>query len=138
MMTDPIADMLSRLRNGLAAGKQEVVVPMSKIKLQIAKILEREGMIKRVSVEKMAFLKNQSTSYDILRLGLRYKKSGRPAISLLKRISKPEARYYAGKSELPRVLNNLGFAIISTSQGIMTNREAKKNGLGGEVICEIY
>ncbi len=136
MIIDPIADMLTRIRNALAVRKQDVVLPMSKMKYEIAKILEREGWIYKVEV-----IKNKSkkgSNFDELRIVLKYKKSGKPAITCLKRVSKPGLRVYVTKDKLPRVLNNMGIAIISTSAGIMTNKEARKKGIGGEVICEIY
>ncbi len=129
-MTDPIADMLTRLRNALAVKKAEVIVPHSKIKLAIAEILKKNGYI--VDYEKT------DDNYGEIKIILKYRESGKPAITFLKRISKPGRRVYAPKDELPVVLNSLGMAIISTSQGIMTNKSAKKAGVGGEVLCEIY
>jgi len=137
-MTDPIADMLTRIRNAQAVKKPELVLPMSKIKFEIAKILKQEGWILDAEIIKTEIEKNRSKSFDQLRLVLKYKKSGRPSISNLKRVSKPGLRIYTNKEKLPRVLNNLGMAIISTPKGLMTNKEARKAGLGGEVLCEIY
>lgn len=137
-MTDPIADMLTRIRNASAVNKNEVVLPMSKVKYEIAKILEKEGWIQKVEVVKADVEKNKTKAFDQLKIVLKYKKSGKPFIKSLKRISKPGLRIYVDKNDLPRVLNNLGMAIISTSQGMMTNKEARKTGVGGEVICEIY
>jgi len=140
-MTDSIADMITRIRNASAVGKSEVVLPMSKIKFEVAKILEKEGWVGKVEVIKGNFSKDRKDRnyiFDQLRIVLKYKKSGRPAISCLKRVSKPGLRVYAKKDRLPKVLNNLGIAIISTPQGIMTNKEAKKKGTGGEILCEIY
>jgi len=137
-MTDPIADMLTRIRNASAVGKETVVLPMSKIKYGIAQILEREGHIAKVEVVKTESKKNGSAVFDELKIILKYKKDNRPAITSLKRISKPGRRVYASKEKLPRVLNNLGLAIISTSRGLLTNKEAAKAGIGGEIICEIY
>ena len=137
-MTDPIADMLTRIRNASAVKKREVVLPMSKIKYEIAKILRDEGWIYNVEVKKVKSKKNKSAIFDQLSIILKYKKSGRPALTRIKRISKPGLRVYAKKDELPKVLNNLGIAIISTPKGLMTNKQARKKGLGGEVICEIY
>ena len=137
-MTDPIADMLTRIRNASAVGKETVVLPMSKIKYGIAQILEREGHIAKVEVVKTKSKKNGSAVFDELKIILKYKKDNRPAITSLKRISKPGRRVYASKEKLPRVLNNLGLTIISTSRGLLTNKEAAKAGIGGEVICEIY
>ncbi|MCK5211564.1 30S ribosomal protein S8 [Candidatus Parcubacteria bacterium] len=137
-MTDPIADMLTRIRNASAVKKPEVVLPMSKIKFEIAKILKREGWILDTEVLAGSGKKNASSAFDELKLVLKYKKSGRPYISSVKRISRPGLRIYSKKDALPRVLNNLGMAIISTPNGLMTNKEARKNGLGGEILCEIY
>jgi len=137
-MTDPIADMLTRIRNASATGKQEVVLPMSKMKYEIAKILKKEGLILDAEIIKSKTKKNKSFTFDELKILLKYKKSGRPSIANLKRISKPGLRIYANKDNLPKVLNNLGIAIISTSRGVMTNKEARRKKLGGEVICEIY
>jgi len=140
-MTDSIADMITRIRNASAVGKSEIVLPMSKIKFEVAKILEKEGWVGKVEVIKGNFSKDRKDRnyiFDQLRIVLKYKKSGRPAISCLKRVSKSGLRVYAKKDRLPKVLNNLGIAIISTPQGIMTNKEAKKKGTGGEILCEIY
>ena len=137
-MTDPIADMLTRIRNASAVGKEEVVLPMSKIKYNIARILEREGWIEKAEVIKSESEKNNSAVFDELKLILKYKKNKQPAITSLKKISKPGLKIYVNKTKLPRVLNNLGIAIISTSRGLVTNKEAGKLGIGGEVICEIY
>lgn len=136
-MTDPIADMLTRIRNASAAKKSEVVLPMSKIKYSIAKILEKEGYVGSVGIEKSEAKKNKSFVFDELKIALKYD-NGKSVISSLKRISKPGLRVYVNRDELPRVLNNLGIAIISTSQGLMTNKEARKKNIGGEVVCEIY
>lgn len=133
-MTDPIADMLTRIRNALAVRKPEVVLPFSKMKLAIAEILQEENYVKEV--EKIT--KGVSGSnHDEIKIVLKYLGS-QPAITSLERISKPGRRIYATKDNLPVVLNNLGLAIISTSQGVMTNKKAKEKNLGGEVICEIH
>jgi small subunit ribosomal protein S8 len=136
-MTDPIADMLTRIRNASAVKKAEVVLPMSKIKYDIAKLMKEGGWVSDVDVVKGSVGKKNS-QFDQLKIVLKYKKSGRSAITKIKRISKPGLRIYVKKDELPKVLNNLGIAIISTPSGLMTNKEAKQKGLGGEVICEIY
>lgn len=137
-MTDPIADMLSRIRNAAAVNKTEVVMPMSKIKKGIASILKKEGWILDYEIVKTKSEKNKSFQFDELKIQLKYKKSGKSAISYIQRVSRPGLRVYVGKAELPRVLNNLGIAIISTPEGLMTNFSARKRGLGGEVICEVY
>jgi len=129
MITDPISDMLTRIRNASLVKKTEVRLPYSKMKLAIAKILAQEGYI--ASVEKTG------TGYGELRLTLKYDDGG-ALIHSVKRLSKPGHRYYAGYGELPRVLSDQGIAIISTSQGIMTNKEARKRRLGGEVLCEVF
>lgn len=147
-MTDPIADMFTRIRNGAAVGKKEVVLPMSKIKYEIAKMLEKEKWIKKVEIidpsdspmldENRKDKKEKDTIFKSLKIVIRYKKSGKPFISHLKRVSRPGLRIYVNKYEIPEVLNNFGIAIISTPQGLMTNKEAKIKGVGGEVICEMY
>lgn len=144
---DPISDMLTRIRNASAVRKTEVVFPYSKIKMSVAQILVKEGYIKDaekivagvegVDAGKEKIKNDKSRHFDRLRVVLKYK-SGKTVIKKLQRISKPGRRIYKKKDELPIVLNNLGIAIVSTSQGIMTNREAKKIGLGGEVLCEVY
>ena len=137
-MTDPIADMLTRIRNASAITKPDVVLPMSKIKYELAKILKKEGWVNDVAVIKGSGKKNEANAFDELKITLKYKKSGNSFITCITRISKPGLRVYTNKSSLPKVLNNLGIAIISTSSGLMTNLEARKKGLGGEIICEIY
>lgn len=133
-MMDPIADMLTRIRNAAAVGKQDITLPMSKLKFNIAKLLEENGWITKAEVIEPEV----KSGFSELKLTLKYKNDGKPKISSLVRISKSSRRVYVNKDELPKVLNNLGIAIISTSQGLMTNREARKRSLGGEVICEIY
>jgi small subunit ribosomal protein S8 len=133
-MTDPIADMLTRIRNAIRTHKAEVFIPFSKIKLEIAKIMKRQGFINGFAeVEK-----TPENKFGGLTVSLKYDEDKQPAVSGLKRISKPGRRVYAAKDELPVVLNNFGISIISTSAGLMTNKEAKKKGLGGEIICELY
>jgi small subunit ribosomal protein S8 len=129
-MTDPIADMLTRIRNAQAVKKPEVILPFSKMKYAVAKILEKEGW-----VQKSEKVKND---FDKIKIELKYNEEKEPAIRSLKRISKPGRRVYAKSNELPHVLGNLGVAVISTSRGVMTNKEARKKKLGGEVLCEIY
>lgn len=123
---DPIADMLTRIRNALRVKKSEVIIPFSKIKFSIAKILEEKNFVEKVEI-----------SNGQISVKLKYKEN-KPAITSLKRISKPGCRVYVTKDKLPKVLGNLGIAIISTSQGVMTDKEARKRGLGGEVLCEVY
>lgn len=131
-MTDPIADMLSRIRNASAVKKPEVIIPFSKVKFNIAKILKHENYLDGLEVVETQKGINQ------LVVKLKYDEKGKSVIQSIKRISKPGCRLYAGKGELPKVLNNLGIAVISTSQGLMTNKEARQKGLGGEIICELY
>ena len=129
-MTDPIADMLTRIRNANQNRAKSVDVPASNIKLDIAKILKDEGFVEDYKL-------NKDTVQGTITLTLKYKNKER-VITGLKRISKPGLRVYAKAEELPTVLNGLGIAIISTSKGLMTDREARKNSLGGEVIAYIW
>lgn len=138
-MNDPIADMITRIRNAALVQKTEVLLPMSRLKYDIAKILKEEGWILDVDVvkgKKEAAEKDQR--FDRIRIVLKYKKSGRPTFNSIQRVSKPGLRIYVGKDRLPRVLNNLGMAVVSTPEGVMTNFQARKKGLGGEILCEIY
>ena len=130
--TDPIADMLTRIRNAASSKHKTVDIPASNMKLAIAKILFDEGYIK--SFEEIKEENNQG----IIRITLKYTENGKKVIDGLKRISKPGLRVYASKDELPKVLNGLGIALISTSKGIMTDKEARKEGLGGEVLAYIW
>jgi small subunit ribosomal protein S8 len=126
-MTDPIADMLTHIRNAQLAGQREVVMPYSKMKYALAQVLEREGWITGLAALE------QNAKLKIL---LKYDQQD-PVITTIKRISKPGRRVYVGRHELPNVMNNLGTAVISTPKGLMTSQEARKAKLGGEVICEI-
>ena len=130
MTTDPIADMLTQIRNALMVKKTEVVLPYSKVKHNIASILAREGYVGAVN--------KIDEGYGWLRIAMKYEANRQPVISSIKRVSKPGRRIYSAKEKLPWVLNNYGVAIVSTSQGIMTNREARRKRIGGEVICEVY
>lgn len=136
-MTDPIADMFTRIRNASLVGKSEITLPMSKLKYAIAKILETEKWIKTVEVIPGG-LKTRRAGFDQLKIGLKYQKNGKPFINSIKRISKPGVKIYVNKEEIPIVLNNQGMVIMSTSSGLMTGRQAKKQGIGGELIGEIY
>ena len=129
--TDPIADMLTRIRNANTAKHQTVDIPASNMKKSIADILVKEGYIK--SVEEI-----KDEKQGILRVTLKYQENGERVISGLKRISKPGLRIYASKDELPQVLNGLGTALISTSKGIKTDKEARKENLGGEVLAYVW
>ncbi len=136
-MTDPIADMFTRIRNASLVGKKEILLPMSKLKLAIAKILVREKWLADVEVIPGG-LKTKRAGFDQLKIVLKYQKNKRPFISSIKRISKPGVKIYVNKEEIPTVLNNQGMLIVSTSAGLMTGFEAKKQGIGGELIGEIY
>ena len=129
--TDPIADMLTRIRNANTSKHKTVDIPQSNIKLAIAKILFKEGYI-------TAFEEISTENQGIIRIALKYDENGKRVIAGLKRISKPGLRVYAPKDELPKVLNGLGIALISTSKGIMTDREARIQGVGGEVLAYIW
>ena len=131
MVTDPIADMLTRIRNANQMRYKEVEIPASKIKLEIAKILKREGFIEDYKVKK-------NNVQDIIVLYLKYGEKKERVITGLKRISKPGLRVYAKADEIPSVLSGLGIAIISTSKGMMTDKEARKSSLGGEVLAYIW
>ena len=129
MLSDPIADMLTRIRNAQLANKSSVEIPFSKLKKSIADVLDKEGYIDVVGV------KEGRPSLLLVKLKYDNKK---PLITSLKRESKPGHRMYRKAQELPRILNDYGVAIVSTSNGLMTNKEARKKGLGGEVICSVY
>lgn len=130
-MNDPIADMLTRVRNANSAGKLTVSMPSSKKLVEIARIMQEEGYITGYEVE-------SANPRAILEITLKYGEKKARTIRGIKRISKPGLRIYAGKDELPRVLGGLGTAIISTSKGVMADRDARKNGIGGEVIAYIW
>ncbi len=131
MTTDPIADMLTRIRNAITMHYKEVEMPSSKMKVEIARILKEEGFIENYNVSKDKVQPN-------LTLTLKYGPNKEKVITGLKRISKPGLRVYASKDELPKVLNGLGIAIISTPKGIMTDKQARKASVGGEVIAYIW
>jgi small subunit ribosomal protein S8 len=128
---DPIADMLTRIRNGLIIRKSFVMIPSSKIKVAIAQILLEEGFIQGYEVT------NERPQANI-RVWLKYDKERRPVVSGLKRVSKPGRRVYKGKQDIPWVLSGLGIAIVSTPKGVMTDREARRQGVGGEVLCYVW
>jgi small subunit ribosomal protein S8 len=132
-MTDPIADLLTRIRNAIMAGHKVVEAPASNLKKEIARILFEKGYILGYKVVE------GDGAQDILKIALKYNpKSKKPAIKELQRVSRPGLRHYSGVDDLPRVLNGLGIAIISTSKGLMTDKEAKKEKIGGEVLCYVY
>ena len=130
-ITDPIADLLTRIRNASTAKHPSVDIPASNLKKAIANILLEEGYVKGVQVI-------ADDKQGVIRIALKYTETGAPVISGIRRVSKPGLRIYAGKDELPRVLGGLGTAIISTSLGVMTDRDARKRGVGGEVIAYIW
>lgn len=130
-INDPIADMLTRLRNAVAVGHERVSMPSSKLKVTIAQILVDEGYIDRYELSENGYRKS-------LELVLRYGERRQPAIEGIKRVSRPGHRVYKGASELPRVQGGLGVAVVSTSQGLMPDREARRRRLGGEILCEVW
>ena len=130
-VNDPIGDMLTRIRNATTAHHESVLVPVSKIKLSIAKILKEEGYVRDYDMPR-------GQPYPTLRLHLTYRDNREPTITGLKRVSKPGLRIYVGKGEIPRVYGGMGLSIISTSRGVMTGRRAWRMGLGGELLCYVW
>ena len=133
MQTDPIADMLARIRNANRALHESVEMPSSRLKAEIARLLKEEGYIRDYSVERKPDL-----SYDTLHIDLKFGRNRERVITDLKRVSKPGRRVYARKDRLPRVLGGMGTAILSTSNGLITSRTAAERGVGGEVVCFIW
>ena len=131
MTTDPIADLLTRIRNAQVAKHVHVLVPASRTKLEITRILKNEGYIQKYAVV-------EEKPQSVIRITLKYQPNRAPAITELKRISTSSRRIYVGSKELPRVKGGLGVAIITTSQGIITDQEARRRGLGGEVVCTVW
>lgn len=130
-MTDPIADYLTRIRNALRAGYKKVDIPASRLKTDITRILQEQHYIH-------SFVLVEDGKQGMLRIYLRYDENEEPVISGLERVSKPGQRKYVGVEEIPRVLNNLGIAILSTPKGVMTGQQARKAGVGGEVLCYVW
>ena len=128
-MTDPISDLLTRIRNAQRASKIEVTIPSSKLKVSILKVLKDEGYI-------TDYQESNSAGKPTITVSLKYFE-GKPVIEMIKRISKPSLRIYRGKNELPSINNGLGIAIISTSHGVVSDREARKLGAGGEILCTV-
>ena len=128
-MSDPIADMLIRIRNAQMVGHTETVMPASKLKVSIAKVLKEEGYIEDFAL--------RDNGHKELAIALKYY-AGKPVIERLERVSKPGLRVYSQAAKAPRVLGGLGVAVLSTSQGLMTDREARKRNVGGEVLCEVW
>ena len=130
-MTDPVADMLTRVRNALKASHEQVDIPSSKIKINIANVLKSEGYIRNFKII-------TDGRHRLIRIFLKYDEEGVPVIGGVKRVSKPSYRVYAGYDEIPKVLNGYGVNIISTSKGLMTDREARKMRVGGEILCSLW
>ena len=130
-MTDPVADFLTRVRNAIRAKQQKVDVPASKLKAEMARILKEEGYISN-------FKATEENGQKLLRVYLKYGNGNEAAISNINRISKPGCRVYVGRTEIPRVLGGMGINILTTPKGVMTGREARKNGVGGEILCEVW
>lgn len=130
-MTDPIGDMLTRIRNGIMASYDTVDIPSSKLKINIAKVLKSEGFIKNYRIM-------NEGAREIIRVFLKYDEKGVPVIDGLKRVSKPSRRFYTKADKIPKVLGGLGVNILSTSKGVMTDREARRIGIGGEVLCAVW
>lgn len=129
-LTDPVSDFLTRVRNALAVKHQKVDVPASKLKVEIARILKEEGYISNYKL-------TEEEGHKVLRLYLKYNTNNEAAISSLQRVSRPGCRVYVGRTEIPRVMGGLGVNILTTPKGVMTGRQARKEGVGGEVLCEI-
>ena len=130
-MTDPLSDMLTRIRNGSLARHEKVDVPGSKLKLEIARVLKDEGYIKNYK-----FMKDEKQG--VIRVFLKYEEGKRPVIEGLKRVSKPGRRIYAGSEDIPRVLGGLGVTIVSTPKGVMTDQQARRLNVGGEILCTVW
>ena len=133
MITDPISDMLTRMRNAIGARHSKVDVPASRLKIEVARILKEEGYITNYSIKTA-----EGTNIRTLRIFLRYGPKGESVISELKRISRPSLRVYVPSGEVPKVLGGLGISILSTSKGVMTGKQARKTNVGGELLCSVY
>lgn len=131
MLTDPIADMLTRMRNAILIKSEKVDIPASKMKVEVAKILKEEGFIKSYKIIK-------DKKQGILRVTLKYTPENEPVVTGLRRISKPGRRVYIGKSEIPKVMGGVGIAIITTPKGILSDKECRGEGVGGEVLCYVW
>ena len=131
-MTDPIADMLTRIRNAQNVEQTSVLIPLSKVKLAVGQILEREGYVRQCKEL------NKKGEDKLIKIQLKYDENSQPVIRSIKRISKPGRRVYCQKGDLPRVLQGMGIVVVSTSKGLMTDQEARRAGLGGEILCEVY
>jgi small subunit ribosomal protein S8 len=134
--TDPISDMLTRIRNGVMAGHSQVAIPSSKIKVEIAKILKEEGFIENFEVAA-----GERSGFKVLRIKIKYvgeRRERRPVISGLERVSKPGRRIYTKRQDIPWVLSGIGIAILSTPKGVMTGQRARQLGIGGEILCKVW
>jgi small subunit ribosomal protein S8 len=130
-VTDPIADMITRIRNAMIRGHEKVDMPSSTMKTEIAKVLKKEGYIKDYRII-------QEDAFAVLKIILKYDTANKGVISKLKRVSRPGRRIYVGKDEIPKVLNGLGIAILSTPKGILTDNDARREKVGGEILCEVW
>jgi small subunit ribosomal protein S8 len=130
-LTDPVADMLARIRNAVSARHQKVDIPASKLKLEIARILKEEGYISNYKA-------SEEEGHKILRIYLKYGNNNEATISNVERVSRPGCRVYVRRTEIPRVLGGMGINILTTPRGVMTGRQARKQGLGGELLCEVW
>jgi small subunit ribosomal protein S8 len=131
MMTDPIADLLTRIRNAQRARHAQATMPSSQLKLAVARVMESQGYVEGVQVE-------AEEGKPVLRVGLRYRDDGREMIDGLRRVSRPSRRVYVGAEQIPQVRNGLGIAILSTSRGVMSDQDARAQKLGGELLCEVW
>jgi len=131
VVTDPIADMLTRIRNGFATRKRYVLVPSSKLKLELARVLKAEGFIEHYDVTK-------DRVQPMIRVQLKYNEENKPVVSGLKRVSRPGCRIYTKRQQIPLVLSGMGIAVLSTPRGVMTGKKAYRLGLGGEVLCYVW
>jgi len=131
MMTDPIADLLTRIQNALRRGHGTVTVPASKLKMEVLRVLKAEGFINQYERE-------QGDGHPSLKIQLRYVGEGQSVITGIRRVSRPGKRVYVGRRNLTKVLNGVGLSIVSTSKGLMTDQESRHAGLGGEVLCQIW
>jgi small subunit ribosomal protein S8 len=130
-LTDPVADMLARIRNAVSARHQKVDIPASKLKLEIARILKEEGYISNYKAA-------EEEGHKVLRIYLKYGSNNEATISTLTRVSRPGCRVYVRRTEIPRVLGGMGINILTTPRGVMTGRQARKQGVGGELLCEVW
>ena len=130
-LTDPVADMLTRIRNAISARHQKVDIPASKLKLEIARILKEEGYVSN-------FKATEEEGHKVIRIYLKYDNNNDAVISNVARVSRPGCRVYVRRTEIPRVLGGMGINILTTPRGVMTGRQARKQGLGGELLCEVW